>query len=87
MNTVVESLETVLIEAYKVRGWKWCQEEPMWTTWPLEKFGASSLHTLKHSSSLPPLPPHLHPIRVVTEIPRSGIRGVEEDFGGVGSTG
>lgn len=31
-------MEGVLFEASKVKGWQWCQE-PLWTTWSLQKFG------------------------------------------------
>ena len=39
MNSVVDNLEAVLIDATKVKGWKWAQQEPLWVTWSLEKFG------------------------------------------------
>jgi hypothetical protein len=39
MNVVIENMEAVLFEAHKVKGWKWATEEPLWVTWPLEKFG------------------------------------------------
>jgi hypothetical protein len=32
-------MESLLFEAHKTKGWKWVQEEPLWVTWPLEKFG------------------------------------------------
>lgn len=39
MNTVIDNMEGVLIEAHKVKGWQWVHEEPLWVTWSLEKFG------------------------------------------------
>ena len=39
MNSSIENLEAVLSEAHKMKGWNWVCEEPLWTTWPLEKFG------------------------------------------------
>jgi len=38
---VIENLEAVLFEAHKVKGWQWVHEEPLWVTWPLEKFVSS----------------------------------------------
>ncbi|KZS99177.1 hypothetical protein SISNIDRAFT_14557 [Sistotremastrum niveocremeum HHB9708] len=38
MNHVVDSLETLMFEAQKVKGWQWVQEEPLWTTWSLHHF-------------------------------------------------
>jgi hypothetical protein len=32
-------MEFLLFEAHKIKGWKWVQEEPLWMTWSLEKFG------------------------------------------------
>ncbi|KAF8831671.1 hypothetical protein HHX47_DHR1000719 [Lentinula edodes] len=40
MNTIVESLDALVIEAHKNKGWQWVEKEPLWTTWPLEKFGS-----------------------------------------------
>ncbi len=39
MSNIINSLEAVLIEAHRVKGWKWVVEEPLWVTWSLEKFG------------------------------------------------
>lgn len=39
LNTIVENMEALLFEAHKTKGWQWVHEEPMWVTWPLEKFG------------------------------------------------
>ncbi|KAF4615496.1 hypothetical protein D9613_002904 [Agrocybe pediades] len=38
MNSVIENLEMVLIDASKVKGWRWVHEEPLWVTWSLEAF-------------------------------------------------
>ncbi|KAJ3889325.1 hypothetical protein GG344DRAFT_51891 [Lentinula edodes] len=38
MNTIVESLDALAIEAHKNKGWQWVEKEPLWTTWSLEKF-------------------------------------------------
>nr|GAT51081.1 predicted protein [Mycena chlorophos] len=38
MNSVVEGLEVLLIDAHKVKGCQWAAEEPLWATWSLEKF-------------------------------------------------
>jgi hypothetical protein len=39
MSNTINGLEAVLIEAHRVKGWKWVVEEPLWVTWSLEKFG------------------------------------------------
>lgn len=39
MNSLVDSLEGVVIEAYKAKGWQFVQD-PLWATWSLEKFGS-----------------------------------------------
>jgi len=39
MNRAVDMLELVLQDGYKTKGWEWVQSEPLWMTWPLEKFG------------------------------------------------
>jgi len=41
MNTVIDNLDSLLVEAQKAKGWKWVEEEPMWVTWSLEKFVTS----------------------------------------------
>jgi hypothetical protein len=41
MVVVVDNLEAVLVEAHNIKGWKWVHEQPLWLTWPLEKFGMS----------------------------------------------
>lgn len=38
MNAIVDNLEALLADAHKTKGWQWVQE-PLWTTWSLEKFG------------------------------------------------
>jgi hypothetical protein len=39
MNAITESMDNILYEAHKAKGWQWVHEEPLWVTWPLEKFG------------------------------------------------
>ena len=38
MNSLIENLEGVLVEAHKTKGWQFAIE-PLWVTWSLEKFG------------------------------------------------
>ncbi|CAA7267930.1 unnamed protein product [Cyclocybe aegerita] len=38
MNNIIDNLESLLVEAHKAKGCEWVQEEPLWTTWSLEKF-------------------------------------------------
>ncbi|GBE82368.1 hypothetical protein SCP_0407520 [Sparassis crispa] len=40
MNNLVDSIEAILFEAHKVKGWEWVQD-PLWVTWSLEKFVSS----------------------------------------------
>ncbi|KAG2020499.1 hypothetical protein CC2G_005832 [Coprinopsis cinerea AmutBmut pab1-1] len=39
MNTVIDNLEAVVVEAHKVKGYQWVRDEPLWVSWSLEKFG------------------------------------------------
>jgi len=41
MNSTVDAMEALLADAHKAKGWHWVCSEPMWTTWTMEKFGAS----------------------------------------------
>ena|SRR6266850_1767153 len=41
MNSIVDGMEALLADAHKAKGWHWVCSEPMWTTWPMEKFGVS----------------------------------------------
>ncbi|KAH9981512.1 hypothetical protein BGW80DRAFT_1270588, partial [Lactifluus volemus] len=41
MNSIVDGLEALLADAHKTKGWHWVCSEPMWTTWPMEKFVTS----------------------------------------------
>ncbi|KAJ7093200.1 hypothetical protein C8R44DRAFT_401319 [Mycena epipterygia] len=41
MNSVIDSMEALLVEAHKTKGWHWVSEEPLWVTWSLEKFVSS----------------------------------------------
>lgn len=38
MNAIIDNLEASLSEAHRAKGWQFVQE-PLWTTWSLEKFG------------------------------------------------
>lgn len=57
MNSLVDSLEGVLAEAHKTKGWQFCQE-PLWVTWSLEKFGTCIAFM---RGVLQPHPPQLLP--------------------------
>ena len=46
MNTIIDGMEALLADAHKAKGWNWVYSEPMWTTWPMEKFGASISSTI-----------------------------------------
>ncbi|KAF9452873.1 hypothetical protein P691DRAFT_793945 [Macrolepiota fuliginosa MF-IS2] len=41
LNSSIETLESVVVEAHKAKGWQWVHEEPLWVTWSLEKFATS----------------------------------------------
>ncbi|KAF9239667.1 hypothetical protein BU15DRAFT_46579 [Melanogaster broomeanus] len=41
MSAVVDNLEALYHEAQKTKGAKWCHEEALWVSWPLEKFVTS----------------------------------------------
>lgn len=54
MNTIVDGMEALLADAHKTKGWHWVYSEPMWTTWPMEKFGASissSIQLIRNETS------------------------------------
>ncbi|KAF8123793.1 hypothetical protein EV363DRAFT_1272055 [Boletus edulis] len=38
MSTVLDNLEASYHEAQRTKGARWCQEEALWVSWPLEKF-------------------------------------------------
>ena len=42
MVKIIKSLEILLHEVHKTKGWKFV-EEPLWVTWSLEKFGAHAI--------------------------------------------
>ncbi|KAJ3741855.1 hypothetical protein DFH05DRAFT_1502906 [Lentinula detonsa] len=48
LNNLVENLETLVFEAHKNKGWRWVENEPLWTTWSLEKFASSIPEILIH---------------------------------------
>jgi len=41
LSILVDNIELLVFEAHKAKGWNWVHEEPMWVTWPLEKFATS----------------------------------------------
>jgi len=41
MTCIVDGMEALLADAHKAKGWQWVCSEPMWTTWPMEKFVTS----------------------------------------------
>jgi hypothetical protein len=43
MNTVVDNMEAVLYEAHQAKGWQWVEQEPLWLTWSMKKFGTTFL--------------------------------------------
>ena len=51
MNAIVDSLEAVLFEAHKVKGWQFVQE-PLWLSWSLERFGTTVIALAYRSSSV-----------------------------------
>ncbi|KAF8558476.1 hypothetical protein OG21DRAFT_1404949 [Imleria badia] len=38
VSTVLDNLEALYHEAQRTKGARWCQEEALWVSWPLEKF-------------------------------------------------
>ncbi|KAF8636677.1 hypothetical protein AX17_003483 [Amanita inopinata Kibby_2008] len=55
MNTVVDNMDALLIEAQKAKGWKWVHEEPLWLTWSMEKFG-TAIRTALYSNIIHSVP-------------------------------
>ncbi|KAN0075350.1 hypothetical protein V8E55_011373 [Tylopilus felleus] len=41
VSAVLDNLEALYHEAQKAKGTRWCQEEALWVSWPLEKFVTS----------------------------------------------
>lgn len=41
MSSIVDDMEALLTDAHRTKGWLWVCSEPMWTTWPMEKFVTS----------------------------------------------
>ncbi|KAH9484167.1 hypothetical protein JR316_0003647 [Psilocybe cubensis] len=76
MNSIIENLELVLIDAHKVKGWQWVQETPLWVTWPLEAFVTRVPEILKpyhrslalHTQLVDSLRKHSTPFEVSREI-------------------
>jgi hypothetical protein len=42
MSTVLDNMEALMFEAERLKGFQWCHEEPLWVSWPIEKFGRLS---------------------------------------------
>ncbi|KAH9079190.1 hypothetical protein EDB83DRAFT_2503690 [Lactarius deliciosus] len=38
MSSIIDDMEALLADAHRTKGWLWVCSEPMWTTWPMEKF-------------------------------------------------
>jgi len=58
MNIVIDNMESLLYEAHKTKGWKWVQEEPLWVTWPMEKFGRAPCMGGKYRTN--DIPSHIY---------------------------
>src|SRR3982074_1712985 len=41
MDAIMDGMEALLVDAHKTKGWHWVCSEPLWNTWPMERFGAS----------------------------------------------
>lgn len=52
MSTVLDNMEALMFEAERLKGFQWCHEEPLWVSWPIEKFvlSLSELTTPYHRS-------------------------------------
>jgi len=48
MSTVLDNMDALMFEAEKLKGFQWCHEEPLWTSWPIEKFGRQSFPSRRH---------------------------------------
>ena len=57
LNSAVDKMELVLFEAHRAKGWQWVEEEPLWTSWSLHKFGMSAIprYSRRTFSLLPPV--------------------------------
>lgn len=97
MNAVIDTMESLLIEAQKAKGWRWVDEEPMWLTWSLEKFGKGKAlscfrifnHHISHFlcrniTTLSSFPSNAHPTGGQTTKQFSFIRGVSRSHHKVG---
>ncbi|KIY66464.1 hypothetical protein CYLTODRAFT_398643 [Cylindrobasidium torrendii FP15055 ss-10] len=38
MTSIYDAMESLLVDAHATRGWQFAQQEPLWLTWPLERF-------------------------------------------------
>lgn len=41
MSALVDALDALVGDAHRAKGWQWVASEPLWLSWPLEKFGTS----------------------------------------------
>lgn len=52
MNQIIENIDLLFFDAIKTKGYEWVSEKPLWTTWPMERFGrlilSQRLSTLAH---------------------------------------
>ncbi|KAL5511729.1 hypothetical protein ACEPAH_4947 [Sanghuangporus vaninii] len=59
LSAVMDSLESLVSEAHKAKGWAWVETEPLWCTWTLERF-ATKMPDL--------LPPYHRSLQLQTEL-------------------
>ena len=60
MGMLLEQAEKIYFEAYRLQGWEFVLEEPLWLSWTLERFGTFSLlhrHRVNLTCSRLPLAP------------------------------
>lgn len=38
MSTGLDNMELLINEAHRTKGWNWVASEPLWCTWPMDKF-------------------------------------------------
>lgn len=48
MTWTVSNAEDLLYEACRTKGHKWVEDEPLWCTWTLERFGATCASDTPH---------------------------------------
>ena len=69
MSSIVDDMEVLLADAHRTKGWLWVCSEPMWTTWPMEKFGTCCCGPLVQDSENAAQSP-----RSLTSSCRTGVR-------------